>query len=350
MAATVASYVYDLMSWSKTRAPDFKSSFIAQLLAQSNELMNDMVYLEGNLPTGHLITQQTGLPTTYTRQLNQAVQVTRGQTAQVEEGMAQFETWSEIDIDLLNLWADKGEFLVNQSRGYIESIVQKFSKTFWYGDPSVDATQFLGMAPRYSTVNSANAANAMNVIDGGGTGSVNTSMWLLTFSPTSLHGIYPRGSAAGIAHWTNPEFVVQGSTGIGGTRLRAHQEQWKLKAGLALWDWRWCGRLANIDSTNLKNQSGATDLTEGMIDLVNRLPSLAEPALETGNPMTSMSIPGKRIFYCNRATRAALQKQMLNKTNNQLTMMDWYGHKVMAFMGIPIRNSDQITNAEARVV
>ena len=43
-------------------------------------------------------------------------------------------------------------------------------------------------------------------------------------------------------------------------------ELWQLKAGLALVDWRWCGRLANIDSTNLLNQSGATDLTEGMID------------------------------------------------------------------------------------
>ncbi len=347
MAATIASSVYDLMSWSKTRAPDFKSSFIAQLLAQSNELMYDMMYLEGNLPTGHLITQQTGLPTTYTRQLNQPVAVSRGQTAQVEEGMALFETWAEYDKDLIDLWGDKGQFLLEQSRGYIESMTQKFARTFWYGDPSVDSTQFLGMGPRYSTITAANAANAQNVINGGGTGNVNTSMWLLTFAPTALHGIYPRGSAAGIQHWVNPEYVVPGTAGVGGTRMRAHQEQWKLKAGLALWDWRWCGRLCNIDSTNLKNQSGATDLTEGMIDLMYRLPSLADPAVETGNPMTSFAPPGKRIFYCNRATRAALHKQMLNKTNNQFTMMDWYGQKVMAFMNIPIRNSDQITNAEA---
>jgi hypothetical protein len=350
MSALVSNYVYDLMSWGKTRAPDFKTSFIAQLLAQSNELMYDMTYLEANEPNGHLLTDQTALPTTYTTQFNQTTQVTRGQTAQREETLAQFKTWAQYDVDLINKWADKGQFLVEMSRFYLESIIEKFCGTFWYGDTSTDATEFTGMAPRYATVNSANAYNAQNCIDGGGTGSVNTSVWLLTWSPTSLHGIYPRGSQAGIQHYANPDFVVQGSNGFGQTLARAHIEEWKMDAGIALVDWRWCGRLCNIDSTNLKNQSGATDLTDGMIDLMNRLPSLADPPVETGNPMTNFAPPGKRAFYMNRPTRAALHKQMLNKTNNQLQMSDWYGMKVMTFMGIPIRCSDQITNAEARVV
>lgn len=346
---TQSNTVYDLVSWAKSRNPDFGEAVIAELLNQSNEQVQDMLWMEGNLPTGHRITQRTGLPTTYTRQLNQAVSVSRGQTAQIDETIAYFETWAEYDVKLLSLWADKGGFLYQQSLGFMESITEKWSRTFIYGDPSVDATQFLGLAPRYSTVNTSNAANAVNVIDGGGTSTVNTSMYLVTHAPHALHGFFPKGSAAGIQHFINEDVVIQGTTGVGGTRMRGHQEQFTWDAGIALWDWRWCGRIANIDTTNLKNQTGATDLSEAMIDLTYRIPSISTPPSTTGNPTSSIAIPGKQVWYCNRTVRAALHKQMLNKTNNQLTMEDWYGRKVMSFMGIPVRNCDQILNNEAQV-
>lgn len=350
MAVTQSGSVYDLVSWAKTRSPNFEAAMIAELLNQSNESVQDMVWLEGNLPTGHRITQRTGLPTTYTRQLNQPVAVSRGQTAQIDEGMAIFETWAEYDKALLKLWADEGGFLYQQSLGFMESITEAWAQSFVYGDPSVNPTQFLGLTPRYSTVNLALAANAQNVIDGGGTGAVNTSVWLVTHAPHAMHGFFPKGTAAGIDHYVNDDVVIQGTTGIGGTRLRAHQEQWTWNAGMALWDWRWCGRLANIDVNSLRNQIGATDLTEGMIDLLYRMPSISTPPSTTGNPTSSIAIPGKQVFYCNRTVRAALHKQMLNKTNNQLSMEDWYGRKVMTFHGIPIRNIDQILNTEAQVV
>lgn len=350
MTLTAATNVYDLVSWTKGRDPSLKAATIAELLNQSNEQVFDAIWLEGNLPTGHRITQRTGLPVTYTRQLNQAVAVSRGQTAQIDEGLAYFESWGEYDWKLLSLWADKGGFLYQQSLGFMESMTEKWSKTFIYGDPGVDPTQFLGLAPRYSTVNSANAANAVNVIDGGGTSNVNTSLYLVTWAPHALHGFFPKGSASGIQHMSWDDAVIQGTNGIGGTRLRGYQEQLTWDAGLALWDWRWCARLCNIDTTNLKNQSGATDLTEGMIDLTYRMPSISTPPSTTGNPTSSIAIPGKQVYYANRTVRAALHKQMLNKTNNQLTMEDWYGRKVMHFMGIPVRNCDQILNTEAQVV
>ncbi len=355
MAATGAGAIYDLVSWAKTRDPDFKSAAIAELLNQSNEMVQDMVWLEANMPTAHRITQRTALPTTYTRQLNQPVQVSRGQTAQVDEGMAIFEAWAEYDNSLLKLWADQGMFLYNQSMGFMESITQSWAQNFWYGNPSSDPTQFLGMSTRYASGVASSYANAQNVINGGGAvESVNTSLWLITHAPMALHGTFPKGSAAGIQHFVKADQVIQGAiggsgAGLAGTRLLAHQEQWQWNAGLALWDWRWCGRLANINVNNLVNATGATDLTNGMIDLMYRVPSIATPPSTTGNPMSSIAIPGRQVFYCNRTVRAALHKQMLNKTNNQLTMEDWYGRKVIHFMGIPVRNSDQLLNTEALV-
>lgn len=350
MASSGADAVYDLVSWSKMRGPDFVAeTMIAELLNQSNEPINDMLWMEGNLPTGHRITQRTGLPTTYTRQLNSPVQVSRGQTAQIDEGMSIFEAWNETDQSLLDLWSDKGNFLYIQSLAFYESLSESFANSLFYGDPSTDSSQFLGLAPRYSTVNTSNANNAINVLDGGGTASNNTSIWLCTWAPNALHGTFPKGKASGIQRFVNPDQVVQGTTGVGGTRLRVHQEQYQWNAGIALWDWRWCARGCNIDVNNLQNEAGATDLTQMMIDMMYRMPSIFNPPSTTGNPMTTLSIPGKQAFYCNRRVRANLHKQMMNKTNNQLTMEDWYGKKVMTFAGIPIRNCDQILNTEARI-
>lgn len=350
MAATGATNTYDIISWAKTRDPSFKSAMIAELLNQSNEMVQDMVWLEANMPLAHRITQRTGLPTTTTRQINQPTQVSRGQTAQIDEAISLFEAWAEYDNDLLELWGDEGAFLYQQSVGFMESMTEKWARDFWYGDPSVDPSQMLGMAPRYSTINPATAANAQNVLDGGGTGSDNTSIWLITHAPNALHGIFPKGSAAGITHWIKEDQVLQGNTSIGGTRMRIHQEQWKWKAGNALWDWRYCVRGCNIDVSNLRNQTGATDLTQMMVRMMYCLPTIATPPSTTGNPVTSLTIPGKLVYYCNRVVRAALHLQMLNKTNNQLTMEDWYGRKVLHFMGIPIRNSDQILLTESAVV
>ncbi len=350
MAVLASNAVYDLVGWAKQRDPDGSMAMIAQLLSQSNEMVSDIIWSEANQPTSHRITQQIALPVTYTRQYNQPVQVSRGQSAQFDETMAILETWQELDHKILDLWNDKGQFLFQNSMGYFESITQKWANLFWYGDPSTDETQFLGMSPRYGTVNTSTAANAQNVIDGGGTGSDNTSMWLLTYSPRALYGIFPKGSPSGIEHKVYDNAVIQGTLGVGGTRLAAHQEYWCWNAGLALHDWRWCARLCNIDVSNLRAQSGATDLTDGMIDMVNRMPSLAMPPVTTTVPGASFAIPGKQVFVCNRTVRTALQKQMLNKANNQLTTMDWYGQKVMSFMNIPIRCSDQLANTEARVV
>ncbi|MES2531930.1 MAG: hypothetical protein V4636_12910 [Pseudomonadota bacterium] len=350
MAATGATNVYDLVSWAKTRDPDSSAALIAELLNQSNEMVQDMVWLEANMPTAHRITQRTALPTTSTRQLNDPVQVSRGQTAQFDEGMSIMENWSEYDLALLKLWADQGQFLYQQNLGFIESLTQKFAADFWYGDPSTNPTQMLGMAPRYSTLVEATAACAQNVIDGGGTSTDNTSLWLVTHAPMALHGIFPKGTPSGIDHQVFGNDVLQGNTAMGGTRLAVHREKWCWNAGVALWDWRWCGRLANIDVSNLRAGVGSADLTEGMIDLMYRVPSIATPPSTTGNPQSSIAIPGKQVFYCNRTVRAALHKQMLNKTNNQLTMDDWYGRKVLHFMGVPLRNSDQILNTEAQVV
>lgn len=348
MASTSAAAVYDLVSWAKLRDPGMQNiAVIAELLNQANEQVYDATWMEGDLPLGTQVTQRTALPTVYTALINQPTQVSRGQTAQFQETAAIIRGWQETDLKLLNLQGDKGAFLFQEMKAQTEAMTELWSLNFWYGNPANDPTQYLGLAPRYAAL--SGYSNSQNVINGGGSSNVNTSLWLVTHSPTATTMFFPRGGSSGIERTEFPNGVVYGSAGVGTTRLAVYQCQYEWTSGMALHDWRWTARLANIDSTNLKNQTGATDLTEGMIDLITRMPSGGNPAFTTGNPTSSLATPGKQAFYCNRTVRAALEKQALQKASNQLTVQDWFGRKILHFRDIPIRNSDQITNAESTI-
>ena len=56
---------------------------IIELLSQTNEILDDMLVVEGNLPTGHQTTIRTGLPQATWRLLNQGVQPGKSTTALV---------------------------------------------------------------------------------------------------------------------------------------------------------------------------------------------------------------------------------------------------------------------------
>src|SRR5690606_9185016 len=101
--SVLGQYVLTLLDWAKRLDPSGKTAKIVELLAQTNEILADMLFLEGNLPTGHRTTVRTGLPAVYWRLLNMAVPSSKSQTAQITEGCGMLEAWSKVDVDLANL-------------------------------------------------------------------------------------------------------------------------------------------------------------------------------------------------------------------------------------------------------
>ena len=51
-----------LADWAKRVDPDGKTSAIVEMLNETNEILDDMIWAEGNLPTGHRTTIRTDLP------------------------------------------------------------------------------------------------------------------------------------------------------------------------------------------------------------------------------------------------------------------------------------------------
>src|SRR5437867_3196411 len=168
------------IDWARRQDPfDGKTAVIIELLSQTNEILDDMLVMEGNLPTGHRTTVRTGLPTATWRLLNYGVPTTRSTTVQVTDSCGMLETYSVVDKDLADLNGNTAAFRMSEDKAFLEGMNQQMASTLVYGNTAVNPERFMGFAPRYNSLTTTTAATAYNVIDGGGTGNANSSIWFV---------------------------------------------------------------------------------------------------------------------------------------------------------------------------
>ena len=321
-----------LLDAAKRLNPDGSSAAIAELLTQGNEVLDDMGWIEGNLPTGHRSTQRTGLPAVVFRKMNQGVPSSKSTTAVIEDTCGSLEAFGLVDQAIAELNGATPAFRMGENAGFIEALKEKMASTLFYGDTTLNPEQFLGMAPRYSSLSSS--LSKVNIIDGGGTGSTNTSVWLIGWSPDTITGIYPKGSQAGLVHEDLGLDTVLDSNS---NRYRAYLDRYRWQCGLAVRDWRYAVRIANIDTTLLtKNAASGNDLITSMTRALERIQGLSgvTPA-----------------FYCCRTVRSFLRQQTVNKiAAGTLTYDNVGGIPAVSFAEVPLRRVDALLETEARVV
>lgn len=331
--STLGASVLTLSDWAKRLDPNGNVPHIVELLEQSNEILTDMLWKEGNLPTGERTTVRTGLPTVAWRLLNQGITPSKSTTAQIDEGCGMLEAWSEVDKELADLNGNSNEFRLSEGMAFIEAMNQEMAQTLFYGNSGTAPEEFLGLSARYSD---PAATNGSNVIDAGGSGSDNSSIWLVGWGANSVFGIFPKGSKAGLGHDNYGEQTIDMVAGIPGSRMRAYQERWTWKAGIALKDWRYVCRIGSIDISNLVGVSAAADIIELMIKAMYRIPNLSAV---------------KPVFYMNRTCIEMLDILRRNDViaGGQLSYVVVDGKMEYAFRGIPIRLCDALLQTEALV-
>lgn len=331
--STLGANVLTLADWAKRKDPDGKTAAVVEALSQTNDIITDMVWKEGNLETGHRVTVRKSLPTPSWRRLNQGVNPTKSTTEQIDEHCGMLEDWSEIDKDVAELNGNSMEFKLSEASAHFEGLNQEFASTLLYGNHTTAQEEFTGIAPRYA---SPSGDTGENVIDAAGAGSDNTSIILVGWGMNTVHGIFPKGSKAGIIHEDLGLTTVQTATGPGGGKLRAYVDHWQWKCGLAVPDWRYIVRIGSIDVSALvaDGAGSSVKIIEYMLKAVHRLPSLSgiRPA-----------------FYMNRTVAQMLDIQSMNKANVYLQPAAPEGTQPMRFRGIPIRTVDAIAENEALV-
>ncbi len=342
--ATIGNIALTYADWAKRMDDGYRVARIIELLSQTNEILDDMLVLEGNLPTGHKTTVRTGLPQATWRLLNAGVPNAKSTTAQITDTVGNLETYAVIDKDIADLNGNTAEFRLSEVRAFLEGMSQQVASTLVYGNQFVNPERFTGLAPRYSTKSTANSPTANNVLDGGGVALTNTSMWITTWGDDTLHGTFPKGKITGLQHRDMGEWPVSDANG---NTYQAYRDHFKWEIGLTLRDWRYVVRIANIDVTQLTGVSAAN-----LINLIVRglyrmptAPSMAT-AIQTSDSPEVRANMGRVVIYCNRVIRTYLDLQAMNKTNVLLRLEEFNGKVVTTFRGIPVRTCDAILNNE----
>lgn len=315
---------FTLEEWAKRLDPNGKIDKIVEILNQTNEVLDDMLFVEGNLATGHRTTMRTGLPSVTWRKINQGVQPSKSTTVQVDDACGMCEGYAEVDKALADLNGNTSSFRMSEDLSFIESFSQEMATKVFYGDHTLSAEEPLGLSPRYPFKDSP------NVVDLKGSGSDLTSLWFVSWGASTVHGIFPKGSKAGLQH--NDKGQVTLEDAMGG-RYEGYRTHYKWDTGLSVRDWRFAVRVCNIESLGATNNIISS--LSSLISAINLIPNLNL---------------GRTVIYCNKTIKTQFDVAAYDKVTPAVYAEDAGGKFVTKFMQIPIRRCDALLDTEDELI
>jgi hypothetical protein len=241
------------------------------------------------------------------------------------------EAYAAVDESLFNLNGKSMAWLQSEDMAFVQGMNNAFSTNLFYGNEALEPEKFTGFDVRF---NSQSAANGENILTDAATPDANdnTSIWLIGWGPNTVHGIFPKGSKAGLStHYMG----VQLDTDSNGGKAKMVTTHYKWDCGLSVRDWRYVVRI-NFDLENV-TASGSTG------------PVIADLCAKAIRRMPSMGSV-RPAFYLNRDAWDAWDLQANNKsTLAYTTTYDAQGIAQDRFRGVPMRRCDAILSTEAGI-
>lgn len=313
--------------------PDGRAAKVIDILAEENDIIDDMFVVPGNKEYGLQTTQLASNPVVSIRGVNQGIQATKATHKQLKVEAALFTALGMVDKELVDAADDKPGFRANQNRPYIGAMGNRLADELFYGVKTEDAQSFNGLVHFYDSTSRADFGNY--VFKAGGTGSTNRSLWLIDWGEDSCCGLYPKNTEVGLSHKDYGEELVKLDDG---SYWPAYRDLWEWRAGIAIRNYKKVVRCANIDrialSTIGQETDTSPDLLNLMIDMITSVPKISPRAR----------------FYGDRKILAAFTKKAIGKANAFLTMTELANKKVTpSFLGVPIRLCDALDTDEAAI-
>lgn len=305
----------------KRLSPDNqKLADIAEILEESNEVLTDLKFIEANNITSHVTTIRERLPEASVRMLNEYVGNITSDTRQIEEHIAMLAAYETIDKKLVDLSGDKTGLLMGEVKAAIEGMGQQAASLWFYGNRADNVGEINGLANRY------NSLSMPNVWDNGGS-SNRTSIWVLQHDLDKVHGVYPRGSKAGLDH---QDLGEQTDTNSEGKNMQVYRHYFTWDFGLVVRNYKAVQRIANVDSTT--TSSFAFD--NKLIAALNQMPKRGKGS----------------VIYVNRDVFTMMDIYAKDKTNMAYgSIKDAAGQEVTTFRGIPVRLVEALVSTEDEV-
>ena len=334
------------------------------LLAALSPLVSTAYWTEANDGDKHQTEMVVDMPEPMYRRLYQGVPPTKETTQIVTDTAAILaDHWSTDVQALLRLKDRDAQSYKRFTRGqaHIQGMATTLESGFFYGNTAGAPEQFKGLAPRFNAIGSDPWGK--QIIDAGGTGSDNTSIWFVTMGDRQCGAFYPSGIPNGIKHYTdgtleNPKLVDDAS----GNRYPAAQDFLELNVGMYVADPRYVVRVANIDVNALR--AGTVDIYKYLVqayhrhfginnDMLKRMSGL--PGITNDDMEQLTALVGKTYIYCNREVSMAVDLASINKGAGDNfrrigTQKEMEGGLVDFFRSHEFCVSDALLSTEARVV
>ena len=301
---------------------------IVELLTQRNAFLKDMVWLEGNLPTGHQFTSRRSLPSGTWRKFNEGVLPSKSRTDQITESCGMLEAMSKVDVALAKLNGDEMAFRASEDRAFLDGLSNDLETALIYSSTYTDPEKILGFSPRLDSTSGPFGGQV--VLPGiAASGSDQSSMWCVGWGPDTVFGIYPKGSqSGGLESYDGGRQLTRDASGS--AEFWAYVTSWTWKVGLCVRDARALVRLPNIDNSAIA-ETGSL-LIQAMVKMVKQC----------------RGDNARKVIYTNGRTETFLHLQALDTVKNStLRIEEIGGQPVTHFLGIPVRVTDAILNNEA---
>lgn len=347
--ATLGSRYLDLIDIYRQTPEGENAAMVIELLAQTNPILNDAVVMECNNGTKHIHSMRTGLPAVSWGALYEGVAQSKSNYQSVEDTTGFVEAMSQVDTRVLELAGDKrAQVKLNEDMGFIEALNQEMATGLFYHDTATTPRKFKGLSARYAAYGDKTSnTSARQVIHGGGEGSDNTSVWFVTWGERFTCGLYPAGTTAGISRQPKGEQRVLDANG---NPFFVEEDLYRWHMGLAVKDWRYNARIANIDVSELA--AGNVDIWGLMRQAYYRLHS--RKVNRSGSSFgLEQSGNMRQVIYMNSDVLEALDAESTEKGGDdslvRLQRREIEGQEVLTYRGIPIMETDAILSTEAVV-
>ena len=326
---------YSLKDIAARKDPDGKLADVAEIMMQSNTIIEDLEFHEGNMDVGERITVRKTLGSPKWKRYNEHVKPSVSRTSQVDEVTGHLEDWSEVDKDLADKAGNRGEFLLREAKPKMQAMADEMARTFIYGSLTDNPKTFNGFMTRLDEINPAYMNGKPVVINAGGTNSGGlASILLVGWGPSTVYGIYPKGSQAGLVFDDKGEETSQTEDGF----LDVYRAKFAWDAGLAVKDYRYIVRIANIDIAEALALTPETAKTSNLymkfMDAVGNIP-----------------IPGsvRLRAYCPRQIWIAMSKVAAATGNRPVNQSITEAGFVTNVLGVPLKMQDTMLATEAQV-
>jgi hypothetical protein len=321
MATLTAYKQLTLIEVAKRKAPDGDMAEIAEVLNESNEIIQDAIWREANDTFSNKTVRRASLPTGTWRKLNEGVATESSETIEKVDTIGMLETWAQTDVEIIKAFPDPVQARNDEAMPFVEGLGQTMAAAMFYSNSSTTPEKFTGLAPRMASI-----AATTNVINEGGTGSDLCSIFVVDWGPGSVYMIYPKNSVAGLEHKDKGIETVR-SASDNQNMYEAYVDKFVWKAGMVVKNSKNIGRIANIESTGASN----TFDEDNLITLMNRM----------------TKGPGRRI-YANTTVMTQMEIRAKDKTNINYTFADGLAPgPVLMFKGVPVRHCEQLLITEA---